>query len=183
MFRLHSTDIAQVTLTAQADAANEGLIAPAVCVKLDRTPNRCTPVLLESGDRTWRWASIPPMGAAFCQQRLFKEKFACVVRKDHPRIDTTLSLKQFETERHLAIATSGTGHGVVEKAIEAKKIRRKVGLTVPSFLGIVSIITSSDYIAIVPERLGKHFASAGNIRALGLALEVTAALPDHAALA
>ena len=40
--------------------------------------------------------------------------------------EKTLSVKQFETETHLAIATSGTGHGIVEKTLEAKKIRRAV---------------------------------------------------------
>ena len=87
VFRLHSTDIAQVTLLPRLMRRMRS-IAPAVCVKLDRISTD-TPKLLESGDLDLAVGFIPPMGAAFCQQRLFKEKFACVVRKDHPRIDTT----------------------------------------------------------------------------------------------
>jgi DNA-binding transcriptional LysR family regulator len=146
-------------------------VAPSVCVKLDRISND-TPKLLESGELDLAVGFILPMGAGFCQQRLFKEKFVCAIRKDHPRIDKTLSVKQFEAEGHLAIATCGTGHGVVEKAIEAKRIRRRVGLTVPSFLGIVSIIASSDYIVIVPEQLGKHFATTGTIKVLDVPFEI-----------
>lgn len=170
LFRLHSTDIAQVTLMPKLMRRLRA-IAPLVCVKLDRISND-TPKLLESGELDLAVGFILPMGAGFCQQRLFKEKFVCAVRKDHPRIDKTLSVEQFEAERHLAIATCGTGHVVVEKAIEARRIRRRVGLTVPSFLGIVSIIASSDYIAIVPEQLGKHFASAGSIKVLDVPFEI-----------
>jgi DNA-binding transcriptional LysR family regulator len=146
-------------------------VAPSVCVKLDRISNE-TSKMLESGELDVAVGFFLPMGAGFCQQRLFKERFVCVVRADHPRIDTTLSVKQFESEGHLAIVTCGTGHGIVEKAVEANRIRRKVTLTVPSFLGIVSIITRSDYIAIVPEQLGRHFASAGNIKALDVPFEI-----------
>jgi DNA-binding transcriptional LysR family regulator len=142
-----------------------------VCLKLDRIGNE-TPKLLESGELDLAVGFIPPMGAGFCQQRLFKERFVCAVRKDHPRIDTTLSIKQFEAEGHLAIATSGTGHSIVEKAIEAKKIRRKVGLTVPSFLGIVSVIANCDYVAIIPEQLGRHYASGGNVKVLNVPFEI-----------
>jgi DNA-binding transcriptional LysR family regulator len=142
-----------------------------VRVNLDRI---CadTPRLLESGELNFAVGFILPMGAGFCQQRLFKERFVCALRKDHPRIGVTLNVKQFEAESHLAIATTGTGHSIVGKAIETQKIKYQVSLTVPSFLGIVSIIASSDYVAIVPEQLGKHFASGGNIKLLSVPFEI-----------
>jgi DNA-binding transcriptional LysR family regulator len=170
VFRLQSTDIAQVTLLPKLMQRLK-TIAPGIGIHLGRiAPD--TSKLLESGDLDLAVGFIPPMGAGFCQQRLFKERFICAVRKGHPRIEKTLSVKQFEIETHLAIATSGTGHGIVEKTLEAKKIRRTVGLTVPSFLGIATIITTSDYIAILPEKLGRHLASAANIQTLPLPFEV-----------
>jgi DNA-binding transcriptional LysR family regulator len=170
IFRLHSTDIAQVTLLPKL-MRRLRTAAPSVSVKLDRI---CadTPRLLESGELDFAVGFCLPMGAGFCQQRLFKERFVCAVRKDHPRISGTLNVKQFEAEAHLAIATNGTGHGIVDKAIEEQKIKYRVTLTVPSFLGIVSIIASSDYIAIVPEQLGKHFAGGGNVKVLSVPFEI-----------
>ena len=170
VFRLQSTDIAQVTLLPKLMQRLKK-IAPRVGVHLGRISSE-TPKLLESGELDLAVGFILPMGAGFCQQRLFKERFVCAVRKDHPRIDRALTIKQFEAESHLAIATSGTGHGVVEKTLEAKKIRRSVGLTVPSFLGIATIISTSDYIAILPEQLGRHLAGPGNIKVLPTPFEV-----------
>jgi len=112
------------------------------------------------------------MGAGFCQQSLFQEKFVCAVRRDHPRIGSALSLEQFENETHLAVATTGTGHGILQRTMEAKGIERKVGLTVPSFLGLVSILMATDYVAILPGRLAKHLASAGYVKMLRMPFQM-----------
>lgn len=166
VFHLQSTDIAQVTLLPHLMRRLHE-VAPCVRVNLERISGN-TSKLLESGTLDLAVGFIPFMGAGFCQQRLFKEKFVCAVRVDHPRIGNALSMGQFENELHLAISTSGTGHGVVERTIESKKIRRNVALTVPSFLGISSIIASCDYLAILPEQLGRHLARAGSIKILPL---------------
>lgn len=170
VFGLQSTDIAQVTLLPKLMQRLKKL-APHVGIHLGRTGPE-TGKLLESGDLDLAVGFLPPMGAGFCQQRLFRDRFVCAVRTDHPRIDKTITVKQFEAETHLAIAVTGTGHGILEKTLDAKKIHRTVGLTVPSFLGIVSIMTSNDYIATLPEQLARHFAGPGNIRLLPLPFEV-----------
>jgi len=170
VFRMQSTDIAQVTLLPKL-MQRLTKAAPHVGIHLSRiTPD--TPKLLESGELDLAVGFILPMGAGFYQQRLFRDRFVCVARKDHPRVKKTLSIEQFEAETHLAVSTSGTAHVIVEKTLEAQKIRRNVGLTVPSFLGIVSIITSSDFLVILPEQLGRHLASAGNLQILPLPFAV-----------
>jgi DNA-binding transcriptional LysR family regulator len=163
-FHLYSTDIAQVTLLPQL-IGHLREAAPGVHIDLRRI-TETTAKVLESGAGDLAVGFIPPMGAGFCQQRLFKEKFVCAIRSDHPRIGKILRLDHFESELHLAVSTSGTGHGIVERTLEAKKIRRTIGLTVPSFLGIGSLIAATDYITILPEQLAKHLACAGKIKVL-----------------
>jgi DNA-binding transcriptional LysR family regulator len=166
VFNLYSSDIAQVTLMPRLMQRLKS-IAPNVGIDLRRL-SEATPKQLESGEADLAVGYILPLGAGFCQQRLFKERFVCVARKDHPRIGDTISTEEFQDETHLAITTCGTGHGVVEKTLEAKSIRRRVGLTVPSFLGIASIITTLDYLAVLPEQLARHLARPGNIKVLPL---------------
>jgi len=170
VFRVQSTDIAQVTLLPKL-MQNLRKVAPRLTIHLSRiSPD--TPKLLESGELDLGVGFILPMGAGFCQQRLFKDRFVCVARKDHPRVQKALTIKQFEAETHLAVSTSGTAHGVVERTLESQKIRRNVALTVPSFLGIVPIMMSSDFLVILPEQLARHFASPGNLQILPLPFEV-----------
>jgi len=62
----------------------------------------------------------------------------------------------------------GSGIEVVEKALEANHIHRKVRLRLPGCFGISSMITGADCLAIVPEQLGRLIASAGRIKLLPL---------------
>jgi DNA-binding transcriptional LysR family regulator len=172
IFHLCSTDIAKVTMLPKLMNRLKTL-APSVRVELREMSDK-TSELLESGELDLAVGFVPPLGAGFCQQRLFAERFVCVVRADHPRIANFLSLDQFQDEVHLAITTSGTGHGIVEKAIEEKHIRRNIGLRVPGFLGIAGIITSTDCLAIVPEQLGDMLASSAAIKLLELPFQVPA---------
>ena len=169
-FNLYSSDIAQVTLMPRLMQRLKS-IAPNVGIDLRRLSD-ATPKQLESGEADLAVGFVLPLGAGFCQQRLFKERFVCVARKDHPRVGDAISIEEFQDETHLAITTCGTGHGVFEKALEARGIRRRVGLTVPSFLGITSIITTLDFLAVLPEQLARHLARVGNIKMLPLPFNV-----------
>jgi len=169
-FNLYSTDIAQVTLMPCLMQRLKG-VAPRVGMTLRRL-SEATPKQLESGEADLAVGFILPMGAGFCQQRLFKERFVCVARRDHPRVGDTLDIEEFQNETHLAITTCGTAHGVVEKALEAKSIRRRVGLAVPSFLGVASIITALDYLAVLPEQLARHLARTADVKVLALPFNV-----------
>ncbi len=167
-FNIYSTDIAQVTLMPKL-MKRLGAAAPGVEVDLRRISD-VTPKLLESGEADLAIGFVPEMGAGFCQQRLFKEKFVCCVRKARPSAQSgsLLSLDQFQEETHLAIATNGTGHSIVEQTLQAKNLRRPVGLSVPGFLGIGSLIVSLDYVATLPELFARHLSSAAPIKVLPL---------------
>ncbi|MBV9743225.1 MAG: LysR family transcriptional regulator [Acidobacteriia bacterium] len=166
VFHICSTDIAQFTLLP-ALMARLKHIAPGIEVDLVNM-SEAVPRLLESGDVDLAVGFIPPMGAGFYQQRLFRDRFVCAVRSGHSRIGSELSLECFQQETHLVVATSGTGHGIVERTLEAKRIRRKVGMRVPSFLGLAPILTSTDFLAVVPEQLGRFFAGTAKIKLLPL---------------
>jgi DNA-binding transcriptional LysR family regulator len=166
VFHLCSTDIAQFTLLP-ALMAKLKQVAPGIQVDLVNV-TESMPGLLESGEVDLAVGFIPPMGAGFYQQRLFRDRFVCAMRASHPRIKTEMTLERFEKETHLTVTVSGTGHGIVERTLEAKKIRRKVGMRVPSFLGLAPILANTDFVAVVPEQLGRFYANSAAIKLLPL---------------
>lgn len=169
-FQLCSTDIAQLTLlpTLMKRLRRSG---PSMSVTLRNISDR-THTQLESGEVDLAVGFIPPMGAGFCGQRLFQDRFVCALRYDHPRVDKTLTVDQFERECHVAVTTSGTGHSIVEETIETNHIRRQVGLRVTSFTGLAPILANTDLIAILPEQLGMFFAQAGRIKLVELPFSI-----------
>jgi DNA-binding transcriptional LysR family regulator len=131
-----------------------------------------SPKQLESGEADLAIGFLTSMGAGYCQQRLFRERLVCVVREGHPRIRDTFGLDEFVNEVHIAVATDGTGHAILEKTLATHRLKRKIGLTVPSFLGVAPLLESLDYVATVPERLAHHIAPTVPIKIFPLPLPV-----------
>jgi DNA-binding transcriptional LysR family regulator len=169
-FQLCSTDIAQLTLLP-ALMKRLRRSGPSMSVTLRHISDR-THVQLESGEVDLAVGFIQPKGAGFCGQRLFRDRFVCAMRSDHPRVDKTLTIQQFEAETHVAVTTSGTGHSIVEETLETKHIRREVGLRVASFVGLGPILANTDLIAILPEQLGTFFAQAGKVKLVEVPFEI-----------
>jgi DNA-binding transcriptional LysR family regulator len=165
-FHVCSTDIAQLTLLPTL-LRRLKQVAPLIQVDLVSL-TESIPQRLESGELDLAIGYIPAMGAGFYQQRLFRDRFVCAMRSGHPRVGKELTIESFEREAHLSVVTPGTGHGIVERTLEAKKIQRSVGLRVPSFLGIAPILASTDFLAILPEQLARLFAGGGKIKLLQL---------------
>jgi DNA-binding transcriptional LysR family regulator len=132
-------------------------VAPGVRIDLRSIPTDL-PRLLESGEADLAIGLIPPLGAGFCQQKLFASRFLCALRVDHPRVKNELTLERYQAESHLSVTTVGTGYHSLEKALEAHKIHRHVAMRVPSFLGVAAIVADTDYLVIVPQRLGRMLA-------------------------
>ncbi len=170
VFRICSTDIAQLTLLPTL-LRRMKRISPLISVILSNISDR-TPALLESGEVDLAVGFIHPRGTGFYGQRLFQDRFVCALRSDHPRVAKSLTVKQFETESHVAVSTSGTGHSVVEDTLDAHGIRRQIGLRVPSFLGLGPILANTDLIAILPEQLGVYLAESGKVRLVELPVQI-----------
>ena len=86
---------------------------------------------------------------------LYDERYVCALRKDHPDAkDGQISLDRFCALDHVLMSyVGGAFRGVTDKALEKLGRRRRVVLSVPSFLVLAKALRSSDLIAVVPERL------------------------------
>lgn len=86
---------------------------------------------------------------------LFDESYVCVLRDQHPmNTGTPLTLDQFCTLDHAIVSyVGGAFHGVTDQALQALDKKRRVTLSVPSFLSLVDIVKTSDLCAVIPKRL------------------------------
>lgn len=162
MFHMVTADLSQITILPPL-AKRLADIAPFVRIDL-RFLGSELPRLLESGEADLAVASIAQLGAGFCQQRFFASKFHCAACKEHPRIKGTLTLDQFQKERHISVTTYGIGNEFLERALQAKKIRRNIAIRLPSFFGIGEIIAATDLLAVVPGWFGQILAQHAGIR-------------------
>lgn len=128
---------------------------------------------LESGIVDLALGYLSGIDSGFYQQALFTERFVCLIDSRHPRIrEGRLTLKQFKSEPHLVIAAEGTAHNIVDRMLEEQNIVRVVGLRIPNYLGVVSSVIDTEFLAIVPERFGAIVAENNPVRLLPLPFEL-----------
>jgi DNA-binding transcriptional LysR family regulator len=109
---------------------------------------------------------MPELEAGFYQQKLFEDGFACVVRRQHPRIGEALTDAGFKKERHVIITAPGTGNEIVEQELKRRGTRRKVALSLPTLPGVGNLLANTDLIATVPKRVAQTLVRIARVRAL-----------------
>lgn len=171
MFGLCMTDIGQRVMMPRL-LEHLQKVAPGVRLDLSYTSDR-TAYQLESGEIDLAIGFLSQLNAGVFQQQLFTDRFVCIVNRDHCRLrGDAVTLEEFERESHLIVATQGTGHVIVEETLERNNIRRRVGLRIPNFLGVISNIVCTEYLAIVPERFARIVAETNPIKILELPFTV-----------
>jgi DNA-binding transcriptional LysR family regulator len=99
-------------------------------------------------------ADIP---ARFVTRTLYDEDFVIVRRAGHP-IGKRLTLARYCAAPHLVVSVSGDPHGMVDKHLAERGMKRRVMLTVSNFAQALAIVAESDLVAAMPRRFVTRYA-------------------------
>lgn len=127
---------------------------------------------LETGEVDIAIGYPTELKASIYQQRLLTERYACVARRDHPRVGTQLSMSQFVTEEYVSLDAPATVHAKLDKILEERGIERNVKIKIYSLLGIDQMITSTDLLAILPTRVARALETDAFIKMLKLPFDL-----------
>jgi DNA-binding transcriptional LysR family regulator len=163
-FRICMTDISEIVLLPTL-LNHLRQAAPGVHIATEKISTE-SPRQLEAGNVDLAIGFMPHLEAGFFQQTLFSQNFVCLVAENHPRIGAKLSKAAFLAEGHIVVATSGTGHTIVDKVMAQQGIEREVVLRLSSFLGVARIVAQTELLVIVPRLLGETLASQEQVRLL-----------------
>lgn len=83
--------------------------------------------------------------------RLYQTRYVCVMRRDHPLAERTLTLDDYCAAHHLLVSFSGRAHGFVDQALQALGRQRRVVLTVNQFFTASRVVAHSDLLTVLPE--------------------------------
>ena len=85
---------------------------------------------------------------------LFTERYVLAGRVGHPGLMQAPSREQFCALEHVMVSREGGGFfGVTDRALADVGLMRKVVLSVPHFLMAMSVLASTDLVAMLPSRL------------------------------
>lgn len=85
---------------------------------------------------------------------LYREEYVCVVRRSHPIGSSRVSMKRFLSFDHVLVSPSNALFtGPTDEVLAARGLKRRVALSIPSFLVLLEVLETDDLIAFVPRRL------------------------------
>ena len=104
--------------------------------------------------------------------QLFDDGFVCAVRADHPGVGSRLTLARFLELPHLLIAPHGEPGGIVDGALAARGLARRVVARTTGFLSAPAIVASSDLVLTAPTRILRPLAAPFGLRLLPTPIDV-----------
>jgi DNA-binding transcriptional LysR family regulator len=148
--------------------------APQVRIEAVTLPVREARLAMESGAVDLAIGFLPDLKAGFYQQRVFEQKYVCMLRQGHPRIGESLTMKGFIAARHAVVNAEGTGHGMVETMFERAGLAPEMVVRLPHFLAAPMVVAATDLVATVPQKLGEAYARILPLRLLPHPLKIPA---------
>jgi DNA-binding transcriptional LysR family regulator len=121
---------------------------------------------LDSGEIDVMCGLFPTKIAWHEQQLLFRERFVCACRRDHPSIGDTLSLEEYINADHLLVSIQEDMVGRVDCLLAQQNLTRNIVVSTPHFLVAPSILARTNLIVTLVERIAQEFAPTLNLKIL-----------------
>jgi DNA-binding transcriptional LysR family regulator len=87
-------------------------------------------------------------------KHLFDERYVLIGRRSHPRLRKGITIEDFAQLEHVIVSLRGGDFVTpVDEVLAALGHRRNVVLSAASFLFVPEIVSQSNFVALVPERL------------------------------
>jgi DNA-binding transcriptional LysR family regulator len=123
---------------------------------------------LETGELDFRlgWVRDPP--PSLRSRLLFRDRFVCLARNEHPHIHGSLSLDQYMTLPHVRARTStrSTFWRTIDEAASVHRRGPRVAYIVQDFVVAPRVVATTDLIATVPERFALSVAGPYSLQIL-----------------
>ncbi|NTA40231.1 LysR family transcriptional regulator [Agrobacterium salinitolerans] len=126
--------------------------APGMPVSVRNFVDRNDAVVMLDANEVDVTIGVPPVASArIMSAHLFRERFVCIARKDHPIAGKSLDIQTFLEQSHLLVSPENERFGVVDAALAKLGLKRRLGLTLPHMYAAPALVASSDMISTVLE--------------------------------
>lgn len=95
--------------------------------------------------------------ASVFTQRLFTDRFVCVVATDHPTVKGRLDREAYLRLPHALVAPLGTATGHVDRELARTGESRNIAVVFPSFLVTSRALRGTDLVLTIPHRVARLF--------------------------
>lgn len=172
-FRLTASDYAQLLLMPRLMQELQAH-APGCATDLVTVNLRLVEQALEAGEVDLAIAYYPDPPPALRRGPLFTDHYVCVARRGHPALAAPLSAREFAALAHVSVSPSGLSYfaNVVDSALEAQGLARRVAVTCPHFLLASHLVSQSDLVLALPSRAAAALTGFFPLKVVEIPLEM-----------
>ncbi|TQV78846.1 LysR family transcriptional regulator [Exilibacterium tricleocarpae] len=127
--------------------------------------------LMHFGSVDFAVDNIPLLEDDFHIEILCREPGYCLARRDHPKIQQSLSMEQFLQTEQVALYPKDKRISLLDQHLLANGLRRRHGMRVASFFNMPYIVAESNMICTLPEKVARHFAALFDLQLLPAPLD------------
>ena len=123
---------------------------------------------LERGETAMAFGPYPKLYAGIHERTLYKERYVCLVRKEHPLITSEIDMKKFEACQHILISAQGMGHNHEEVESQLKKLCSSdhIKLITHNFLSAALLAEKTDCVVTLPSGAAQALDHGDRLRVL-----------------
>lgn len=130
-------------------------------------PNRGDPLdMIEAGEAELAAGRFMSTRAGIFGTNVYRTRFACVVRANHPVVATGLTLERFVELPHMLVTITGQGSGPVDIALAEMGLSRHVAVRLPHFLVAPLVVARTDMVLTLPRGLALRMARLASLAVL-----------------
>ena len=159
-FNVSMTDVGEALFLPKL-ISHLATVAPDTSIEIVRSGSESIQKEMEMGNIDIAIGLLPQLKVGFYQRRLFTQKYKLMLRKGHPLLSESITPTSILNYKHISISSKDTGHSIIEKYLQNNHIDRVVASRLTNFIAVPYILSTSDLIATVPEKLddmmGDHF--------------------------
>jgi len=176
LFHLLTNDYVELMMLPLLARAIRGE-AGGVSLRIQRSPNVFEPPsaisLAESFDLAIGFfPDALTLDARVRSELLWEDRNVCIARANHPKIRGRVSLRQYAETEHVAVFYKKQGLGVIDTLLAQKGLSRRTAVVVPHFTTVPFIVSASDFIATVPDRIAQRFSRQLKLQSLRTPIEI-----------
>jgi DNA-binding transcriptional LysR family regulator len=127
--------------------------APNICIVAAHVERDGYAGLLQTGKADIAIGALPHLRAGFFQQKLFQDRYVCVVCEKHLTIGSSISMEDYLAGKHVGIMSSGFSDVELNRALSLKGRSRRLAVKVPHFLAAPALVPDTELIVTVPSRV------------------------------
>jgi DNA-binding transcriptional LysR family regulator len=151
-FKIHLSDlVSSMLLPGLLDQMSAD--APLIGLDVRNVPPEKIIDILESGELDLAVSTTLTPPRSVQSKVLFKDDVVCIMRKDHPLANCSLTVESFVKQRQLGVLPVDTDSRFVDEVLLRLRLKRDIAVNVTNWLIIPHVLARTNLIAVVPDRL------------------------------